>query len=104
MDEEKAVAAISGFSDEKFKTEYELPLCAAAQGESRRTGTAERSRQDLKLLSNDWLGARVEACFPIFDLTTACLGNVLFDIACCLMEINRVTIRGKVVNLAGGYH
>lgn len=52
----------SGFSDGKFKIECELALCAAAQGESRRRHRARRSRQDLKLLSNDWLGARTEAC------------------------------------------
>lgn len=54
--------ARSGFSDGKLKIECELALCAAAQGESRRRHGARRSRQDLKLLSNDWLGARTEAC------------------------------------------
>lgn len=82
MDEEKAVAPISGFSDGKFKTECELPLsvCRGPGGKPTKAHW-RRSRQDLKLLSNDWLGARIEACFPIFDPTAACLGNVLFDTA-----------------------
>lgn len=47
MDEEKAVAAISSFSDGKFKTEHELPLCAPAQGKSRRRHGGDR----VKILS-----------------------------------------------------
>lgn len=47
VDQEKAVAAISGFSDGKLKTEYELPLCAPAQGESRRGHGGDR----VKILS-----------------------------------------------------
>lgn len=82
MDEEKAVATISGFSDGKFKTECELLLSVPRpRGKADTKAYRRRSRQDLKLLSNDWLGARIEACFPIFDPTAACLGNVLFDIA-----------------------
>lgn len=80
---EKAVAAlypVFQMESSKPNTNY-LSLCAPpTQGESRRRrGTVRRSRQDLKLLSNDWLGARIEACFPIFDPSAACLGNVLFD-------------------------
>lgn len=60
MDEEKAVAAISWFFRWKVENRIRVTsLCAPAQGESRRR---RRSRQDLKLLSNDWLGARIEAC------------------------------------------
>lgn len=77
LDEEKAVAAISGFSDGKFKTERrELALCdrrrrARARGthggEASAKRTRRRSRQDLKLLSNDWLGARIGGS-PLLDI------------------------------------
>jgi len=54
-----------------FQTESSKPN---ARVSSVRRGRAEkptkarrRSRQDLKLLWNDWLGARIMACSPIFD-------------------------------------
>lgn len=61
----------------------ELPLCAAAQEKSRGRHS-RRSRQDLKLLWNDWLGARIAACalrYSILELRHALKERVLFDIA-----------------------
>lgn len=81
--EEKAVAAISGFSDGKFKTEREF-LCVTSvlprpKGESRRRHGGDRVKilsyfrmTGLGLVSRGLLSS-------IFDPTTACLGNVLFD-------------------------
>lgn len=85
----------------RWKVQNRIRVTSVCRGPGGKP-TQARRRDRVKILSYfrmTGLGLVSEACFPIFDPTTACLGNVLFDIARCLIEINRVTIYRKVINL-----
>lgn len=61
MDEGKSSRCYIQFFRWKVQNRIRVTSVCPSPGE-KPTKARRRSRQDLKLLSNDWLGARIEAC------------------------------------------